>query len=116
MTMPDLADKLRAHVTRFDVQLSLCVQLAIEEVLADQEFGRRVDLDPGFGQLAHDALYALSRRWEADAPEYDAGEDALETYLNTRLKEQRETAAGGLAVKRQDVTLLAARTGGSSTI
>jgi len=93
--------------TKTDVQLAVSVQLAIDLVLADGAVARRISQDSGFAQLAHDALYAVSRQWEADARVYDASRGALETYLNARLQIATDGAGEAtLGVEEPDLNLL----------
>lgn len=76
---------LARMAARFDVKLAATIQLAIEEVLTEPRFANRISQDPAFAQLAHDALYALSRGWDAGETTYDTTAGALQTHLVARL-------------------------------
>ena len=51
-----------------EYQAHAVVQLAIEHQLSGPSLGSRLDGDPGFAQLANDALYMISRAWLDDSP------------------------------------------------
>lgn len=101
-----VAERIAELPSKIDVQLATTVQLAIDVVLNDEALARRISLDSGFAQLAHDALYAISRRWEADASEYDASRDALKVYLDGRLRMAVDAVETTLKVEEPDLDLL----------
>ena len=55
--------------------------MAIEFVLQEEEIALRVTADPLFAQLAHDALYLISRAWEERKPGIRVNDARLIFYL-----------------------------------
>ena len=70
---------------RLDIRLAATVELAVEQVLARPFLALRLEADPGFAQLAYDALYMISRAWEADKESYDTDRTAFAAYLEGRV-------------------------------
>jgi hypothetical protein len=78
-------------------RLEATMQLAINQILMDDEVSGRFEWDPAFAQLAVDALYYIARCWQedSDAP-LNIGREALEKGLLARMQppaEEPETAA-----------------------
>jgi hypothetical protein len=67
-------------------QLRIAMQLAIELQLRDEAMAIPVGRNPAFAQVAVDALYMLSRRWEAEEFEVSLSETDLLSYLAKRLQ------------------------------
>ena len=69
-------------------QLELLIQLAIEWQLEESGMQEELDRRPAFRQLAHDAMYYISRRWEQDEDELpleDSARESFERYLIGRM-------------------------------
>jgi hypothetical protein len=73
-------------------RLAATIQIAINTVLGTPDFAQRLDADPGFAQLALDALYYIPRRLEANSDALlDVSEAAITAELCKRMG-RRETA------------------------
>lgn len=73
-------------------RIPVMIQLAIDHLLEGDGLRSRVLRDPSFAQLAVDALYKLSRVWEAGRPDVSVGRKALASYL---LQRQGVAVVGG---------------------
>jgi hypothetical protein len=65
------------------------IQVAIELILDEEDMRAEIDRRVEFLQLAHDALYYISRQWHHNAPAHldlsdDAGRKHFEDYLRDR--------------------------------
>jgi hypothetical protein len=100
-------------------QLSAVMQLAVDAILRGPAVVARLEVDPGFAQLAVDALYMVSRRWEQDeegidltAPEPGSKDpDQVRDYLDKRLlgctrMEAEKLKKKGSGVADSDLKLL----------
>lgn len=70
---------------RADVRLAAGVQMAIDAVLQRPEIKTRLSSDTAFAQKAYDALYTVSRCWEADEKDFDLAPAKLRERLEKRL-------------------------------
>jgi hypothetical protein len=84
----DDALTIRPGAVRTDVTywLDVLMQVAVEIVLDDEDLQRRLQREPAYRRLAHDALYYLTRNWEAGATIDlgDAGRPLFADYLQKR--------------------------------
>ncbi len=83
------------YAYRFDVTM----QLAIEMLLDEEDFRKRLDREPEFSRLAYDAMYYLSRRWnlapEAELDLSPTADGQFGKYLVERMgKEHLDWRAG----------------------
>jgi hypothetical protein len=74
-----------ALATQFRYRLIVTVQLAIDFMLRHPMIAGPIG-QSAFAQIAVDAVYMVSRQWEAEAPSFSAGDVALLPYLAKRLK------------------------------
>ncbi len=87
---------------------ALLIQIAVETALEVPDMLAELRLRPAFLQIARDALYYVSRRWNhcpvpldlSDKP----GRSHFETYLRQRMETSVELARSTQAVARQDGT------------
>ncbi|MEA3015330.1 MAG: hypothetical protein QOI38_52, partial [Sphingomonadales bacterium] len=66
-------------------RLVAVMQLAVDEILRRPALTGRFESDPGFAQLAVDALYMVSREWEKGSKEVDLSTEKVRRCLNERL-------------------------------
>lgn len=97
---------IRSHVT---YRLDVLLQLAVEVVLDDDAFGKRLLNDPELQRLAHDAMYYITREWirqregddkkgeVLDLEEGEAATREFTTYLASRMRTEGKGAANGAA-------------------
>ena len=84
-------------------RLDVLMQIAVEIVLDDEDMQRRLTREPAYRRLAHDALYYLTRNWEAGETIDlgDGGRATFETYLK-----ERSGADNGAALPEHEVSFL----------
>jgi hypothetical protein len=70
----------------------LMIQVAVEMALSDTDMQAEIELRPAFLQIAHDALYYISRRW-SKAPDRLHLEDARKSGFAAYLKNRMATDA-----------------------
>ena len=103
----DEALTIRPGAVRTDVTywLDVLMQVAVEIVLDDEDLQRRLLREPAYRRLAHDALYYLTRNWEAGATVDlgDAGRPLFAAYLQKRSGNGHDN---GSAIQAHEVDFL----------